>query len=153
MAEEINQSEEFKEEPKKKSGVLKYTIYIAIVIVVTVAAILISMWGKFGEVFDLLKNANFTWLLITLLIMFLIAVLRAFILFVFARLYSRDYKYHQALAVHEIGVFYSAVTPGASGGQVMEAYTFQKQGLPVSNAVSMLAMYSIIYQKTIRLHQ
>lgn len=146
MAELINPEDEFKEEPKKKSGVLKYTIYIVLVIIVTVSALLISMWGRFGEVFDLLKNSNITWLLITLLVMFSSALLRAFILFVFARLYSREYMFHQALAVESIGNFYSAVTPGASGGQVMEAYTIQKQGLPVSNAVSMLAMYSIVYQ-------
>ena len=146
MEEEKLSSEYFKEEPKKKNGVLKYTIYIVFVIVVTVGAILISMWGKFDTVFALLAGANITWLLITVLVMFISVLIRALILFVFARLYSRDYYYHQALAVESIGTFYSAVTPGASGGQVMEAYTFQKQGLPVSNAVSMLAMYSIIYQ-------
>lgn len=146
MEEEKLSSEYFKEEPKKKNGVLKYTIYIIFVIVVTVGAILISMWGKFDTVFALLAGANITWLLITVLVMFISVLIRALILFVFARLYSRDYYYHQALAVESIGTFYSAVTPGASGGQVMEAYTFQKQGLPVSNAVSMLAMYSIIYQ-------
>lgn len=144
--EENSLSHEFKEEPKKQSGVVKYTIYIILVIVITVGAILVSMWGQFDTVFGLLAGANLTWLLITLAVMFGSIVLRAFILFVFARLYSRDYKFHQALAVESIGTFYSAVTPGASGGQVMEAYTFQKQGLPVSNAVSMLAMYSIVYQ-------
>ena len=137
---------EFKDEPKKKSGVVKYIIYIILVIVITVGALLMSMWGKFDVVYNLLSTANFTWLLITLLVMFSSVLLRALVLFVFARLYSRDYYFHQALAVEQIGNFYSAVTPGASGGQVMEAYTFQKQGLEVSNAVSMLAMYSIVYQ-------
>ena len=146
MEEEKLSSEYFKEEPKKKNGVLKYTIYIIFVIVVTVSAILISMWGKFDTVFALLAGANITWLLITILVMFVAVLLRALILFVFARLYSRDYYFHQAMAVESIGTFYSAVTPGASGGQLMEAYTFQKQGLPVSNAVSMLAMYSIVFQ-------
>lgn len=147
----VSKSPEFKEEPKKKSGVVKYTIYIIIVIVVTIGALLISMWGKFDIVFNLFRNANITWLLVTLLVMFVSVLLRAFILFVYSRLYSRDYHYHSALAVESIGTFYSAVTPGATGGQVMEAYTFQKQGLPVSNAVSMLAMYSIVYQVVLTL--
>ena len=143
---ETNHQSEFKDEPKKKNGVIKYIIYIILVIVITVSALLMSMWGKFDVVYNLLRTANFTWLLITLLVMFVSILLRAFILFVFARLYSNEYYFHQALAVEQIGNFYSAVTPGASGGQVMEAYTFQKQGLEVSNAVSMLAMYSIVYQ-------
>ena len=144
--EEKYTAEDFKEEPKKKTGVLKYTFYIVFVIIVTVAAIVLSMWGNFDTVFSLIKGANLTALLITLGVMFASVLIRAFILFIFARLYTRDYYFHQSLAVESIGTFYSAVTPGATGGQVMEAYTFQKQGLPVSNAVSMLAMYSIIYQ-------
>ena len=152
MEEENPTNKEFKEEPKKaKKGVIKYTIYIILVIVITAAALLFSMNGKWGTVYDLLSNAELTWLLYTLLIMFASVLLRAFILFIFARLYSRDYHYHQALAVESIGTFYSAVTPGASGGQVMEAYTISKQGLPISNAVSMLAMYSIVYQVVLTL--
>ena len=134
------------EEPKKDKSKLKYAIYILIVVIVTIAAVVISLWGKFDEVAHQLANANIGWLLVMCGIMVISILLRAFILFVFARLYSRDYKYHQSLAVEQIGVFYSAVTPGATGGQFMEIYTFQKQGLQVSNAVSMLAMYSIIYQ-------
>ena len=152
MEEEKLSSKYFKEEPKKKNGVLKYTLYIIFVIVITIGAILISMWGKFDTVFHLLAGANLTWLLVSLLVMFGTILIRATILFVFARLYSRDYYFHQALAVESIGTFYSAVTPGASGGQVMEAYTFQKQGLPVSNAVSMLAMYSIIFQVVLTIY-
>ena len=139
-------SKEFKEEPKKKNTVVKYTIYIILVIVITAVALFLTLKDNFTTVVNLLAEANLTWLLITLGVMFLSVLIRALILFVFARLYSRDYYFHQALAVESIGTFYSAVTPGASGGQVMEAYTFQKQGLPVSNAVSMLAMYSIVYQ-------
>ena len=81
-----------------------------------------------------------------LIIMVGISLVRALILFCFARLYTRDYHYYQAVLVESIGNFYSAVTPGATGGQVMEAYFFKKQGIHISNAVSMLAMYSIVYQ-------
>ena len=144
--EENLSAKEFKEEPKKKNTVVKYTIYIILVIVITGVALFLTLKDNFNTVIDLLASANLTWLLITLGVMFLSVLIRSLILFVFARLYSRDYYFHQALAVESIGTFYSAVTPGASGGQVMEAYTFQKQGLPVSNAVSMLAMYSIVYQ-------
>lgn len=146
MEENKLSTQEFKEEPKKKNSVIKYTIYIILVIVITAVAIFLTVKDNFNTVVELLANAHFTWLLITVGVMFVTILIRALILFVFARLYSRDYHYHQALAVESIGTFYSAVTPGASGGQVMEAYTFQKQGLPVSNAVSMLAMYSIVFQ-------
>ena len=134
-------------EPRKgKNSKLKYAIYILIVVIVTVVAVILSVGNNYKEVFKQLGQANMGWLIIMCGVMLGSILLEAFILFVFARLYSRDYKYHQALAVEQIGVFYSDVTPGATGGQFMEAYTFQKQGLQVSNAVSMLAMYSIVYQ-------
>ncbi|NLB48701.1 MAG: flippase-like domain-containing protein, partial [Erysipelotrichia bacterium] len=43
-------------------------------------------------------------------------------------------------------VFYSAITPGSSGGQVMQAYTYKTQGVHISSAISILAMYSIVFQ-------
>ena len=78
--------------------------------------------------------------------MVLAVFLRSLVLFFFARLYTRKYHLHQAIAVDQIGIFYSAVTPGSSGGQIMQAYTYKKQGIPISSAVSMLAMYSIMFQ-------
>jgi len=131
---------------KKKHTKLKYVIYLVFIIIVTVVAVILSVGNNYQEVLKQLQSANLMWLGVMLAIMFGSVLVRAIILFFFARLYSRDYKLHQALAVEQIGNFYSAVTPGATGGQFMEAYTFQKQGIQVSNAVSMLAMYSILYQ-------
>ena len=73
-------------------------------------------------------------------------LVRSFILFCFAHLFTRKYHFHQAIAVDQIGAFYNSITPGASGGQIMQAYTYKKQGVQISSAVSILAMYSIVYQ-------
>jgi uncharacterized membrane protein YbhN (UPF0104 family) len=48
---------------------------------------------------------------------------------VFCRLYTRHYKWHQGVSNAMIGAFYNDVTPGASGGQVMQVYTMKKQGI------------------------
>ena len=53
---------------------------------------------------------------------------------------------HQAFANALIGSFYSAITPGASGGQFAQVYVFKKQGMPVSNAASIFVMSFIVYQ-------
>ena len=135
------------EEPKKKkNSTIKYLINIAIVLILTVVALVISLGQDFQESFKILGTTRIQWLLVMLGIMVGISLVRALILFCFARLYTRDYHYYQAVLVESIGNFYSAVTPGATGGQVMEAYFFKKQGIHISNAVSMLAMYSIVYQ-------
>ncbi|MBO4285937.1 MAG: flippase-like domain-containing protein [Bacilli bacterium] len=145
---EIIKPEETKpEEPKKKmSATVKYIINIVIVLILTVVALVVSLGQDFQNSFKILSETRMEWLIIMLLVMVGLSLLRALILFCFARLYTRDYRYYKALLVESIGNFYSAVTPGATGGQVMEAYFFKKQGIHISNAVSMLAMYSIVYQ-------
>ena len=143
---EVESLEQNPESPKKKSGKIKYILNIAFVLIATGCAILFTVWGKGEAIFNNLLSADWRWLLATFGVMLLAVLVRTLILFCFARLYTRHYYFHQALAVDEIGVFYSAVTPGASGGQVLQAYTFKKQGIAISSAVSMLAMYSIMYQ-------
>ena len=133
-------------EEKKKNSRIKYLINILLVLVITVVAIIISMSSNYQEVFKQLGNSDWRWVLVIVAIMIGITLIRTFVLFCFARLYTRDYHFPQALAVEEIGNFYSGITPGATGGQFMEAYIFKKQGIHVSSAVSMLAMYSILYQ-------
>ncbi len=143
----VEQPEEKPEQPKKKkNSTIKYIINIVIVLVLTVVALVVSLGQDFQESFRILGRTRIEWLMIMLLIMVGLSLLRALILFCFARLYTRDYRYYKAVLVESIGNFYSAVTPGATGGQVMEAYFFKKQGIHISNAVSMLAMYSIVYQ-------
>ena len=131
---------------KKKKSRLKYFLNISLVLIVTVCAIIFTVWGKTEIILSNLMGADWKWLLATFGMMAAAVLLRSLVLFCFARLYTRDYHFIQAIAVDHIGTFYNAVTPGASGGQVMEAYTFKKQGIPISSAVSMLAMYSIMFQ-------
>ena len=148
LQKQVEQYEKDKKEgkkPKKKSAI-KYILNISFVLIVTALSIVLTTWGKVDVIWNNLLGANVYWLLAILGVMAGTIVIRSFILFCFARLYTRNYHFHQAAAVDQIGVFYNAVTPGASGGQIMQAYTYKKQGLHISSAVSALAMYSIVFQ-------
>lgn len=131
---------------KKKKNAIKSVLYLLFVIGVTLGSIVIALYQNFNEVIHQLATCDWRWLLVVFGIMLAAALIRSFALFCFARLYTRDYHYYQGLAVDQIGVFYNAVTPTSSGGQVMQAYTYKKQGIAISSAVSILAMYSIIFQ-------
>jgi uncharacterized membrane protein YbhN (UPF0104 family) len=129
-----NNQENNEPKEKKKHPHIKYMINIVLVFGLTIASLFISLGANFEKSFSILGDCQWIWVLVMFLIMLGATALRSFILFLFARLYTRDYKLHQAFAVESIGNFYSAVTPGATGGQVMEAYTFSKQGIKTSNA-------------------
>lgn len=148
---QVNQLENDKKEGKKKDkkSVWKYVINISFVLIVTGLALFFSLKDNYKAILGYLAGCNSWWLLATIGMGVAMILLRSLILFCFARLYSRDYKYHQAIAVDQIGVFYNAVTPGASGGEIMQAYTYKKQGVNISSAVSIMAMYSIVFQSVL----
>lgn len=132
--------------PKSKKSTIKYILNISLVLIATSLAIFFAIKDDAKEIFHTLATSNVSYLLVIVGIMVGCIVVRSFIHFCFAHLFTRKYHFHQAIAVDQIGQFYNAITPGASGGQIMQAYTYKKQGVAVSSAVSILAMYSIVYQ-------
>ena len=134
---------------KKKKSSLKYFLYIVIVLIVTAVSLTISLWGQTDQIFSAFANADIGMLLIMVALVVLTYILDGLIIFVFCRLYTRTYKYHQGIAASLVGQFYSNVTPGASGGQIMQAYTMKSQGIQISNAASIMVMWFIIYQSAL----
>lgn len=135
-----------KDSKAKKKNLIKYILNISLVLIVTGVAIFITFYGSVDEILDVLVTCDWRWLLAIVGTMALAMLIRSFILYCFARLFTKKYGFHQALAVDQIGQFYNAVTPSSTGGEIMQAYTYKKQGLHISSAISALAMYSIVYQ-------
>jgi len=141
----LEQPNETPKEAKKKSF-LKFLVYFLIIIVLTGLALFLSLYKDYQSVINALKHSDWRYLLIILGLVALTFLIEAFTIFAFSRLYTRKYKYHQGLAAVMVNAFYSDVTPGASGGQIMEAYTMNKQGVEVSTSASILIMSFIVYQ-------
>lgn len=140
-----NQSDEENPEKKKKSK-LKFLAYFLIIIVLTGLALFLSLYKDFNGVKNALEHADWRWLLVIVGLVAFSYCIDGFAIFVFSRLYTRKYRYHQGLATSMIGAFYSGITPGASGGQIMEVYTMKKQGVEASSAASIMVMSFIVYQ-------
>ncbi len=141
------------EEPKekKKKGIVRYVIYLSIVLIATGLSLTFSLWNQFDQVIECVRNSfstvnGWVYMLIIAGCVTMSYLVDALIILVFCRLYTRNYKYHQAFATSLIGQFYSDVTPGSSGGQVMQTYTMKSQGIPVSSAASIMVMSFILYQ-------
>lgn len=136
-----------KNQKDKKKSRLKYLIYLLLIVIITVVVVVSSLWGDTGEkVFDLFKKMNWNYFAILCGAIIFNFLLMAFILFLFVKLYYAHYKYHQAVANQFVGTFYNGITPGSSGGQVAQIYTFSKQGVSVSSSASVMVMSYIVYQ-------
>lgn len=141
--------EEEKPKPTKKNDLKKYVIYLVFVLLATGISLFFSLYGQVNEVANAFANAKWQILLLIAGVMALSIFADGLILTIFSRLYTRKYYIHQGVAVSLIGTFYSEITPGASGGQFMQAMTMKKQGIPVSNAASIVVMWFILYQLTL----
>ena len=148
LEKKVQEQEEMMEsgKPRNKKSTIKYILNISLVLIATGLAIFFAIKDDAKEIGHYLSTADVNFLLVVLAVMAGCILVRSFILFCFAHLFTRKYHFHQAIAVDQIGQFYNAITPGASGGQIMQAYTYKKQGVQISSAVSILAMYSIVYQ-------
>ncbi len=147
-------AEKIKGKKKQKSKKKSYVISFGLVFVLTIATLFISFYSAgegdfisgFKQIWSALTTCSPLYLAVIAGIMFLTYCLEALVMVVFCRLYTRHYYFHQGLANSMIGAFYNDVTPGASGGQLMQVYTLKKQGIEVSNAASIMVMWFIIYQ-------
>lgn len=142
-------------EEQKKKKLWKYLIYFAVIILITAGVLIYNLFQRVEEadnrfVYELIPEyigrMNYTYLAIFFGVILLGFLLNAFIMFLYARLYHRRYKYHQGLAIQAIDNFYSSITPGAYGGEFAKVYFFNRQGIALSNAASIIVMNFIVYQ-------
>jgi len=137
---------------KQQKSDKKYLLNIIIILLITITYTIFSLWSDLPDVIGVFSGAAATSTpdyRILLIILSLIAgrfLIEGLILFIFARLYTPNYKYHRGVANGLVGQFYSDITPSSSGGQFAQLKTFAKQGVPLSIAASILVMHFILYQ-------
>ena len=82
---------------KKKKSTIRYILNISLVLIVTAVAITLTLWGNVETIWNNLIKCNVYWLLAVVGVMTLAMLNRSFILYCFARLFTRNYKFHQSI--------------------------------------------------------
>ena len=129
-----------------KKQIVRYVIYLVIVLGLTALAFYLTIGNKVNTIIDVLKGAKIGYIIAILGIVVGCILARSIVIFVLTRIFEKRYMFHRAIAIDQIGSLYRMVTPAGLGSHVMETYTYNKQGVRVSNALSIIAMYSIVYQ-------
>ena len=133
-----------KEEIRKQ--IIRYIVYIIFILGLTALAFYLSIGNKITNILEILKGANIWYIVAILAIVVGCIVFRSISIFSLTRIFDKDYRFHRAIAIDQVGSLYRMVTPAGVGGHVMETYTYYKQGIKIANALSVIAMYSIVYQ-------
>lgn len=129
-----------------RKQIIRYIVYIIFVLGLTALAFYLSIGNKITNILEVLKGANILYIIAILLVVIGCIVLRSISIFSLTRIFDKNYYFHRAIAIDQVGSLYRMVTPAGVGGHVMETYTYYKQGIKVANALSVIAMYSIVYQ-------
>lgn len=131
---------------KEKKKIPKYAIYFALILIITALTLYFSLANNFESVISVFTDVNIPYMIYGILCFLGVFLCNSLILFFFARRYKKKYYLHQAMANDCIGNFFNCITPSQTGGQIMQAYTYKKQGVSISNATSCLVMNFIVYQ-------
>jgi len=132
-----------KPNPSKK---YKYNLIILFFVAFGFTAFTLFTDGNLEAVIQAFSQANLWVILLIFGVMALNIFFEGIILFILARLYTTRYNLKKALNVFFIGAFFSHITPSASGGQFAQAYAFNKQGIEIANAASILVMHFLLSQ-------
>ena len=98
---------------------------------------------------DLIKNSkgfNKTWLTMSFLCQIINLFIDIYLVYKFTNNMDEKYTIKKAIRSAMIGQFFSAITPGASGGQPMQVYAMAKQGVDSGISTSALVQKFLVYQ-------
>lgn len=102
--------------------------------------------GDISQIKAALVSMDLGWLLGALLCWGVYAFLEGFIVYVFFRFQRVATKVSTNLMVALIGMYYSSITPAATGGQPMQVYSLRKRGVPAGISSSALAVKFFCWQ-------
>lgn len=126
--------------------IITYVVYVLIVLGLTALAFYLTVGNNFPAILEVMTKAKAIFIIAILGILLLCILCRSVAIFFLTRTYVDKYSFHRAVVMDQVGTLYRMVTPAGLGSHVMETYTYKKQGVSISDALSVLAMYSIIYQ-------
>ena len=102
--------------------------------------------GDIGDAWVALISSDLNWIGAAVISYGLFLIFEALGVHVFFRQQNVKIKFRSTLLVSIIGMFYSSVTPAATGGQPMQVFAFKKRGVPAGISSSGLAVKFFCFQ-------
>ena len=126
---------------KKPDRHTRSMILNALVILATVLVLVFLAFGSSdaGRVWSAMLEADGRWLLLGLAVWFANMAVEAVAIQCFFRWQRMRIRFFSTLHITLLGMFYSSVTPAATGGQPMQVVAFRKREIPVGVSSSALA--------------
>ena len=133
-------------------GKVNWKALINIIFIILAMGIMIYLCISENGLTDLVNNiSDFDkgWLLMSVICYLLNIVIDIILIYLFTKARYNEYKFRYAIKCSMVGQFFSAVTPGASGGQPMQVISYSKQGIDPGTGTAALIQKFLVYQSTL----
>lgn len=117
-----------------------------ILLIITVAVLICVLKDDFGNIVNTLSGANYGWILVALLCFFVGIGFEAKAYQEIIQGYEYDYTFKKSYRMLLITKFFNGITPFSSGGQPMQIYMLNKDGVRITKATNIIIQNFIIYQ-------
>ena len=117
-----------------------------ILLIITVIVLFCVLKDDFNSIIAVLSNANVCFLLAAVLCFFVSLLFEAKAYLDIIKVYNKDYSVGKSYKMLLITKFFNGITPFSSGGQPMQVYLLNKDGIKVTKATSIIIQNFIIYQ-------
>lgn len=120
-------------------------------IVVVVILIVVFQLNDINEIKNIIKNANISYILISLLLMFIHVFLTSISMYIIKTGLHANVLFVDVMFVGSSEYLFNAITPFSSGGQPVQAYYLKKLGATGDESASITISNFIVYQTTLTL--
>lgn len=101
---------------------------------------------ELGDIFSAIHGADKRYLSVGLLLVFIFVCSESVIIHYLMRLLKHKVPLKRCVKYSFVGFFFSSVTPSATGGQPMQVYYMQRDGLSASVAALVLLIITVTYK-------
>ena len=108
--------------------------------------------GEGEQTLNAFASFNYSFLLLALAGIIVYWLLEAVSMQLICNALFKGFSFGKTFLVTIIGQYFNCITPLSSGGQPMQAYYYQRFGLPVEHAMPMLLCRFIVYQMTMTVY-
>ena len=125
------------------NNILKYSIFL---ILVGVTFYIVFKNNDFGNFLTNLKGANFAFILLGVLSMFVYLGTEAANIKLILKNLGHKLSYLQSYRYSLVGFFFSSITPSSTGGQPAQIYFMNKDDIPIAHSTLALLVELMGYQ-------
>lgn len=148
MSDEPQNNPEPPKQPKSKKWI--WTLAFLAIAAVSIWAVTSQIRSfSLADLVDALRNANPGWLLVAVLCMVGFIFFEGLALRCICRSFGKPCRVHESLVYSTSDIYFSAITPSATGGQPASAFFMMRDGIPGSLTAVILIANLVMYTLSI----